>query len=111
MLALQAAKKEPLLHAPAPVVMSKANTYGPPSGSLREQHSGFHARGDIPLTRQPPPPKPPLAPSAEEDPAMSGLMGRVTSLFSRALYKHPYHRHSKHAPSVSMDISDSTALR
>ena len=76
---LQAAKKEPLLHAPAPVVMSKANTYGPPPGSLREQHSGFNARGDIPLTRQPPPPKPPLAPNTEEDPAMSGLMGRVTS--------------------------------
>ncbi len=107
----QMAKKEPLLHAPAPVIMSKANSYGALPGSLREQHSGVSARGDIPLTRQPPPPKPPLAPSTEDDPAMSGLMGRVTSLFSRALYKHPYHRHSKHAPSVSMDGSDTTMLR
>ena len=91
--------------------MSKASTFGPPPGSLREQHSGFNARGDIPLTRQPPPPKPPLAPNTEEDPAMSGLMGRVTSLFSRALYKHPYHRHSKHAPSLSMDGSDTDVLK
>ena len=107
------AKKEPLLHAPAPVVMSKVISYGPLPGSLREQHSGGNARGDIPLTRQPPPPKPPLAPNTEDDPAMSGLMGRVTSLFSRALYKHPYHRHGKQAPSVSMDVdgSDTTMLR
>jgi len=92
-----------------PVLMSKANTYGPP-GSLREQHSCFNHKGDVPLKMQPPPPKPPLAPSTEEDPAMSGLMGRVTSLFSRALYKHPYHK-PKHASSASMDGSEASMLR
>ena len=86
----QGAKKEPL-HAPGAVVMSKANgQHRHLAGSLREQYCSAGRKGDIPLSRQPPPPKPPLAPSSDDDPSMSGLMGRVTSLFSRALYKHPY---------------------
>ncbi|CAK0752065.1 hypothetical protein CVIRNUC_002117 [Coccomyxa viridis] len=86
----QAAKKEPL-HAPGAVVMSKADgQHRHLAGSLREQYCSAGRKGDIPLSRQPPPPKPPLAPSSDDDPSMSGLMGRVTSLFSRALYKHPY---------------------
>lgn len=92
---MQAAKKEPL-HAPGMVVMSKADI--------------MNRRGDIPLARQPPPPKPPLAPSAGEDPAMSGLMGRVTSLFSRALYKHAGPKH-KRGPSGSCERSDATVVR
>ena len=106
---MQAAKKEPL-HAPGSVVMSKASSFGPPPGSLREQHSCAGRKGDIPLARQSPPPKPPLSPNTGDDPAMSGLMGRVTSLFSRALYKHPYQK-SKHAPAVSLDGSEATMLR